>query len=90
MAKNIGKNIGKALSGECSQKLISDIKKKPQVHLKLPQKEQFIKNHKQLLIWLVVKLPIELQKSQKLRNRIIQTQIQMKMVKSYLKKDMYL
>ena len=85
MAKNIGKNISKNLSSECSQNCLGHIKKPATGALKTSSKKQFMKHYKQLVIWLVVKLPIELQKSQKLRNRIIQKQIQMKMVKSYLK-----
>ena len=84
MAKNIDKNISKNLSGECSQTLLGHIKRSATGAPKTASKKQFVKHHKQLVIWLVVKMPIELQKSQKLRNRIIQKQIQMKMVKSYL------
>ena len=37
-----------------------------------------------------IKLLIEFQMSQKLQNRIIQKQLQMNMIKKYLKKDIYL
>ena len=51
------------------------------------QKESFKKQQKQLVIWLVIKLLTELRKFQKTHNRIIQKQIQMKMIKKYLKKE---
>ena len=58
--------------------------------LKLLQKEQFKKQQKQLVIWLVVKLLIKLQKFQKIHNKMIQTQLQMRIIKKYLNKDMCL
>ena len=61
-----------------------------QMHLKLLQKELFKKQQKQLVIWLVTKLLIELRKSQKLYHKIIQIKLQMNMKNTYLKKDMYL
>ena len=39
---------------------------------------------------MVIKLLIELQKFQKIRNKIFQTWLQMSMIKKCLKKDMYL
>ena len=39
------------------------------------------------MILLVIKLLIKLQKSQKIHNRIIQKQLQMNIIKKYLKKD---
>ena len=41
----------------------------------------------QLVIWLGIRLMTKLQKSQKLHNRIIQNQLQMNMIKKYLKGD---
>ena len=61
-----------------------------QMHLKLLQKVQFKKQQKQLVIWLVTKLLIELRKSQKLYHKIIQIKLQINMKNKYLKKDMYL
>ena len=40
-------------------------------------------------IWLVIKLLIELQKFQEIHNKIIHRQIQMRVIKKYLEKDMY-
>ena len=61
-----------------------------QMHLKLLQKESFKKQQKQLVIWLVTKLLIELRKSQEVYHRIIQKKLQTNMIKKYLKKDIYL
>ena len=44
----------------------------------------------QLVILLVIKLLIKLQKLEKLRNRIIQKPFQVCMMKKYIKKDIYL
>ena len=59
-----------------------------QMCLKLLQKEQFKKQQKELVIWLVVKLLIKLQKFQKIHNKMIQTKLQMRNIKKYLNKDM--
>ena len=61
----------------------------PQMHVKRLSIESFKKQQKQLLIWLVIKLLIELQKSQEVQHRIIHKQLQMNMMKKYLKKDIF-
>ena len=86
MGKNTGKNISKNLSGKCSQKFLDMLSNLQQMHIKLLQKEQYLKQKKQL----AVKLLIELQKSQKHHNGLIQKQLQMSMIKKYLKKDVSL
>ena len=53
-------------------------------------KEQFKKPQKQLVIWLVIKLLIKLRGFQKIHNKIFRRQLQMSMIKKYLKKDIYL
>ena len=60
------------------------------MHLKLLQKESSKKQQKQLVILLVMALLIELQQSQEVDCRIIQKQLQMNIIKTYLKKDIYL
>ena len=45
------------------------------MQLKRLQKESFKKPHKQLVIWLVIKLLIKLQKFQKTHHKIIQRQL---------------
>ena len=48
MVKNIDKIRSKNLSSEYSQNLLIMLKNLPQTRLKLPQKEQFKKQQKQL------------------------------------------
>ena len=57
----------------------------PQIRLKLLQKVQVKKQQKQLVIWIVTKYLIKLQKSQKRNNGISQKQLQMNMIKKYRK-----
>ena len=61
LGKNIGKNISKNLSSKYSLKLLNHVKQSTTVHLKLLQKEQFQRQQKQLVIWLVIALLIKLQ-----------------------------
>ena len=62
----IGKNISKNLSGKYSQELLDHANNLLLMHLKLSQKELLKKQQKQLVIWLVIKLQIELWKSLKI------------------------
>ena len=55
--------------------------------LKTASKIQFKKQRKQLVIWLVTKSMIKLQKHQKLRHNIVLRQLQMK--QECLKKEIY-
>ena len=50
MGRNIGKSISKNLSSEYDKKLLILINNQSQLYLKLLQKEQFIKQQKQLAI----------------------------------------
>ena len=50
MSINTGKNISKNLSSKYSQKLLDHAKQSATDALKLLQKEQFKKHHKQLVI----------------------------------------
>ena len=61
-----------------------------QMHLKLLQKKPLKKQQKQLVSWLVINLLIKLRGFQKIHSKIIQRQLQMSMIKKYLKKDIYL
>ena len=58
-----------------------------QMHLELLQKEQFKKQQEQAVIWLVIKLLIQLRKFKKIHSKILQRPVQMNMIKKYLKKD---
>ena len=66
------------------------LKNMQEMFLKLLRKDKFEKKQRQLVISLVVKSLIKLQKPQRLCNRIIQKQLQMNMIKKYLTKDIYL
>ena len=85
MDKNNGKNISK----NTGRKILIMLNNHHKMHLKLLQKEQFKKQQKQLPIWLIIKLLTKPQKDQEVHRRIIQEQLQMNMIKKYLKKDIY-
>ena len=90
MGKNIGKNIRKNMINMQLDKLVNmAIKFLDQATdpLKTASKIQFRKQQKQLVIWLVTKLMIKLQKPQKLRHNIVLRQLQMK--QECLKKEIY-
>ena len=48
---------------------------------------KYQKTAEAIMIWLVIKLLIKLQKSQEVHHIIIQKQLQMKMIKKYLKNE---
>ena len=56
-------NISRNLSGKCSQTLPGHAKKSATDALKTSSKRVIQKKHKQLVIWLTIKLLIELRKS---------------------------
>ena len=87
MGKNIGKNISNNLRGKCSQKRLDHDKQSAADALELRQKGQFKKHQKQLVIWLVIKLLIELRSFQKIYKKTILRQLQMNMIKEHLKVD---
>ena len=60
----------KTLSGKYSQKLLDHAKHSATDVFKTLQKEQ-LKNQKQLVIWLVIKLLIELRKFQTIYNKYL-------------------
>ena len=49
-----------------------------QIHLKLLQKEQYKKKRNHQVIWLVIEMLINLQKSQEVQHRIVQKQLKVK------------
>ena len=59
-------------------------------HKTVPKTAEFRKQHKQLVIQLVIKSLKKLQKLPKLCKKIIQKHLQMSIIKKYLKKDIYL
>ena len=74
-AKNIGENI-----------MLKDLQ---QMHLRLLQKEKFKRQHKQLVIWLVIKLLTELRKFQKIHSKIVRNQLQISKIKK-IPKERYI
>ena len=87
-AKNIGKNISKHLAANIARNFIM-LKDLQQMHLRLLQKEKFKRQHKQLVIWLVIKLLTELRKFQKIRNKIVRKQLQISKIKK-IPKERYI
>ena len=66
----MGKNIRKNVSHKYSQKNLNDVKQSAIDALKTASKKQFKKWHKKLVIWLIIKLLIKLQKFQESRDNI--------------------
>ena len=81
-AKNVGKNtcknISKNLIGKYSQKCLDYAKQSVTDAFKTTSKRAIQKHQKQLVIWLVTKLLIKLQKIWKI---IVQKQLRMNMIK---------
>ena len=96
MGRNIGKNISKNLSGKYSQKLHDYAKKSATDALKSSSKRviQITAEATGDLIGNKISdkkiTTVELQKLQIIHNKIIQGQLQVKMIKKYLKKDTYI
>ena len=88
MNKNIGKNISKNLIDKYSQKLLNHTEQLATYVFKTASKRAIQKNSRSnwWFDWL-----IEIKKSQKVHCRIIQKQMQMNMImiKKYLKKDLH-
>ena len=84
MGKNIGKNISKNLSGKYSQKLLDHAKRSATDAFKTSFKS-IIQKTTELVIWVVIKSLTKLQKYPKIHSKIIQRQLQMSMIKKYLK-----
>ena len=84
MGKNIGKNISKNLSGKYSQKLLDHAKRSATDAFKTSLKS-IIQKTAELVIWVVIKSLAKLQKYPKIHSKIIQRQLQMSMIKKYLK-----
>ena len=88
MSRNIGKNLMKNLSGKYSKKLIHYAKQFATNAFKTASKRAIQETGEESgdVIGNIAKL----QKFQKLRNKIIQTQLQMSIIKKYLKKDIHI
>ena len=78
MGKNIAKDISKSFSRKYSQKLLDLAKQSATDALKTASKRTIQKTTKASVIWLEIKLSIELGKCQKLHHRIFQLQMKKK------------
>ena len=87
VSQNSGKNITKNLSGKYSQKPLGHAKQSATDTLETISKRVLQKKTAEAtaISW-VIKSPMKLQKSQKIRHRIIQKQLKMSMIKKYQKK----
>ena len=88
MGKNIGENISKNLSGKYSQNFLDHAKQSAAGAFKSDSKRVIQKTAETTDD--LIKLLTKLQKFQKVHNKIIHRQLQMRMIKKYLKKDIYL
>ena len=87
MRKDIIKSINKIISGNYNQKLLDHTKQSASDALKTTFKKLIQKTPEATGDLTIQYLVIQsLIKSQKLNNRIIQKQLQMRMIKKYLKK----
>ena len=86
----MGKTLGKNLSGKYSKKLLDHAKQSATDALKSTSIKVIQKTAEATGDLIGNKAADKLQKSQKLRNRLIQKQLQMNMIKKYLKKDISL
>ena len=87
MRKDIIKGINKIISGNYNQKLLDHTKQSASDALKTTVKKLIQKTPEATGDLTIQYLVIQsLIKSQKLNNRIIQKQLQMRMIKKYLKK----
>ena len=86
----MGKTLGKYLSGKYSKKLLDHAKQSATDALKATLIKVIQKTAEATVDLIGNKAADKLQKSQKLRNRLIQKQLQMNMIKKYLKKDISL
>ena len=93
MGKNIGKNIRKNLSGKYSQKPLDHVKISATDANKTTSKTVIQKTAEATCNLIGNKIVNRITKVQKFRtihNRIIQKQLQMKIIRKYLKKDIYI
>ena len=85
VTKNVGKNINRSLSGKYRQKILDHAKQSATDAFKTSSKRLIQKKAEATGYLILIKLLTKLQGFQKIHNKIIQRQLQMK----YLKKDIY-
>ena len=69
------------------KKLLDHAKQSETDVIKTSEKEELKKQPKHVVICLVIKLLIKSQKLQKIKNKVIQRQLKMSMIKKYVMKD---
>ena len=69
------------------KKLLGHAKQSETDVIKTSEKEELKKQPKHVVICLVIKLLIKSQKLQKIKNKVIQRQLKMSMIKKYVMKD---
>ena len=69
------------------KKLLDHAKQSETDVIKASEKEELKKQPKHVVICLVIKLLIKSQKLQKIKNKVIQRQLKMSMIKKYVMKD---
>ena len=69
------------------KKLLDHAKQSETDVIKTSEKEELKKQPKHAVICLVIKLLIKSQKLQKIKNKVIQRQLKMSMIKKYVMKD---
>ena len=90
MGKNIGKNVSKNLSGKYSQKLLDRAKQSAADALKTTSNRVIQKIPEATGDLIGSKTADKITWGSKINNKIIRKQLQMSMIKKYLKKDIYL
>ena len=90
MGKNIGKNISKNVSGKYSQKLLGHAKQLTTDALKTTSKRLIQKAAEAISDLIGKKLLIKPQIFRKIYNKVIQRQLLMRIIKKYIKKDIYI
>ena len=90
IGKNIGKNISKILSGKYSQKLFDHAKKSATDTFKTASKRAIQKTTEATGDLIGNKIDDKITKPRKIPKKIFQRQLQISMIKKYLKKDIYL
>ena len=90
MDKNIGKNIDKNLSCKYSQQLLDPAKQSATDTLKITPKRVIQKTAEATVDLIGKRIANRITKAQEVHCRIIQKQLQMNMIKKYLRKDVYL
>ena len=69
------------------KKLLDHAKQSETDVIKTSEKEELKKQPKHVVMCLVIKLLIKSQKLQKIKNKVIQRQLKMSMIKKYVMKD---